>query len=137
MAHGPETTFIAGVHRHLPVGLYRMKNHNEYNGGIADCWYSGEKSDLWVEYKHIVVPKRPDTLIDLCAAKNPALSPLQQKWLRDRLAEGRSVRVIVGSPEGGVILSDLAWELPMPAKKFRELALTRKEIAEWIATYTC
>ena len=54
MSQGPENAFIASIHRHLPSPetLYRMKNHNEYNGGIADCWYSG-KRDLWIEYKFI------------------------------------------------------------------------------------
>ena len=39
----PENSFITGVHRY--VQSYYMKNHNEYNGGIADVWYSGEKRD--------------------------------------------------------------------------------------------
>ena len=57
MAAGPETRFIASVHRHLPVDLHHEKMHNAYRGGTADCWYSGQKDDLWVEYKFITVPK--------------------------------------------------------------------------------
>ena len=35
MSKGPENTFIGSVHKHLPAGLYHMKNHNAYVGGIA------------------------------------------------------------------------------------------------------
>lgn len=128
MSQGPENTFIGSVHKHLPAGIYRMKNHNQYNGGIADVWYSGVR-DLWVEYKFIVVPKRPDTVIDLITGKNPAISYLQQEWLRSRHEEGRSVGVIVGSKDGGVWFPGLAWDTTYPAKKFLSLLQTRKDLA--------
>mgnify|MGYP003609555235 CR=1 FL=1 len=64
MSRKPENTFIASVHKHLPVGLYSMKNHNQYNAGIADVWYSA-KRDWWIEYKFLVLPKRDTTVIDL------------------------------------------------------------------------
>lgn len=128
MSQGPENTFIGSVHKHLPAGIYRMKNHNQYNGGIADVWYSGVR-DLWVEYKFIVVPKRPDTVIDLITGKNPAISYLQQEWLRSRHEEGRSVGVIVGSKDGGVWFPGLTWDATYPAKKFLSLLQTRKDLA--------
>lgn len=128
MSKGPENTFIGSVHKHLPAGIYRMKNHNQYNGGIADVWYSGVR-DLWVEYKFIVVPKRPDTVIDLITGKNPAISYLQQEWLRSRHGEGRSVGVIVGSKDGGVWFPGLTWDATYPAKKFLSLLQTRKDLA--------
>lgn len=128
MAAKPETTFIAGVHKHLPPTLYRVKNNNEYTAGIADVWYSGVR-DLWVEYKFIVVPKRPDTVIDLITGKNPAISYLQQEWLRSRHGEGRSVGVIVGSKDGGVWFPGLTWDATYPAKKFLSLLQTRKDLA--------
>ena len=128
MSQGPENTFIGSVHKHLPAGIYRMKNHNQYNGGIADVWYSGVR-DLWVEYKFIVVPKRPDTVIDLTTGKNPAISYLQQEWLRSRHEEGRSVGVIVGSKDGGVWFPGLTWDATYPAKKFLSLLQTRKDLA--------
>lgn len=93
MAKQPEGTFIASVHKHLPEGLYRQKNHNPYNGGIADVWYSGER-DLWVEYKFLVLPKRDTTVIDLVGGKEPSISRLQQEWLHSRHCEGRNVGVI-------------------------------------------
>ena len=128
MSQGPENTFIGSVHKYLPAGIYRMKNHNQYNGGIADVWYSGVR-DLWVEYKFIVVPKRPDTVIDLITGKNPAISYLQQEWLRSRHEEGRSVGVIVGSKDGGVWFPGLTWDATYPAKKFLSLLQTRKDLA--------
>ena len=131
MAAKPESTFIASVHKHLPPTLYRVKNNNEYTAGIADVWYSGVH-DLWVEYKFIVVPKRPETRIDLLTGKNPAISYLQQEWLRSRHGEGRSVGVIVGSKDGGIWLPGVAWEQPFTAKDFLAHLRTRKDLADTI-----
>ena len=135
MPKGPENTFISSVHKHLPAKLYHMKNHNAYNGGIADVWYSGVR-DLWVEYKFIVVPKRPDTVIDLITGKNPAISYLQQEWLRSRYGEGRSVGVIVGSKDGGIWLPGLAWDQTYTAADFLKHLRSRKELAAAIVEET-
>lgn len=123
MSAKPESTFIRGVHRHLPKTLYRLKNNNTYVGGIADCWYSGTRADLWVEYKFL--PK---------IAKNnvAALSELQTQWLKSRHIEGRNVAVIVGSPQGGVILCNLEWEKPISSEKFHTELKSRSELATWI-----
>ena len=137
MSRGPETTFINAVHRHLREEVYRMKNHNAYTGGIADCWYSAKKSDLWVEYKYLEIPKRDDTIIDLMDIKKPyALSALQQQWLRDRYNEGRPVAVIVGSKNGGYILTNLNWEIQFSALHMKRELIDRKTIANWIANET-
>ena len=135
MARGPENTFIGSVHKHLPVQLYRMKNHNEYNSGIADCWYSG-KRDLWIEYKFIEVPKRDTTVIDLVGGKNPPLSALQQEWLKERHNEGRNVWVIVGCKEGGVLYRNLGWEPVADTGSFRGWIQSRKDLATEIANFT-
>lgn len=137
MAAKPETTFIQSIHRHLPPvsELYRMKNHNEFNAGIADCWYSGRVCDLWVEYKFLVLPKRETTVIDLCGGKNPALSHLQQDWLRCRHQEGRNVWVIAGCKEGGVVFVDMAWERPVTAAQFKASLLSRAEIASRLISF--
>ena len=129
---GPENTFRASVHKHLPVDLYRMKNHNQYNGGIADDWYSGTRADLWVEYKFIVVPKLDDTEIDICGGKKPDLSSLQQEWLRGRFREGRQVGVIIGCKEGGVWLPGVSWESSFSALVFRKKILNRAQLAQTI-----
>jgi hypothetical protein len=126
---GPENTFTASVHRHLPPDLYRMKTHNPYISGPADVWYSGSKRDLWVEYKFLAVPKRPTTVIDLTAGKDPALSVLQQDWLNERYAEGRNVWVIVGCKAGGVLLKDKDWMQPRTVANFQSALQTRAELA--------
>jgi len=134
----PENTFIAAVHKYLPPmrELYHMKNHNVYNGGIADCWYSGTKADLWIEYKFIVVPKRDGTLIDLVGGAKPALSALQQDWLSERHAEGRNVGVIVGSKAGGVWYPGITWEEPLTALQFRTRLQSRAELGNFIQKFT-
>lgn len=134
MSSKPENTFISSVHRHLPGGLYRMKNHNQYNGGIADVWYSGDKADLWVEYKFLVLPKRPTTVIDLISGDEPAISHLQQDWLRSRHAEGRNVGVIVGCKDGGVWFPGTSWDRTYTTEWFRERVISRNEIAGLIVS---
>ena len=125
---GPENTFISSVHKHLPPALYRMKNHNQYNGGIADVWYSG-KQDLWIEYKFISVAVRDTTVIDLVSGKNPEISYLQQEWLTQRHLEGRRVGVIVGCKTGGVWYPGLSWNQKSTAFKFRFSLHSRQGLA--------
>lgn len=119
----PESTFIGGVHKHLPRSLYRIKNNNLYNSGQPDCWYSGNKSDLWVEYKFVVVPKRGDTSVAL------TLSELQRHWLLARHSEGRNVGVIVGCKSGGVWLPGTTWDQVFSAAEFQLKIETRVTIA--------
>jgi hypothetical protein len=135
MASKPESTFTAGVHRFLPPAdeLHREKMHNPYRGGTADYWYSGRASDLWVEYKFIMVPSRDDTAISLCSGRNPTLSALQQDWLSRREAEGRRVWVIVGCKVGGVVMrSETEWRRAWRASEFRHAILNRADIAQEI-----
>lgn len=103
-----------------------MKNHNQYNSGIPDVWYSGRKADLWVEYKFIVLPKKNSTLII------PALSELQLNWLTERDTEGRHVGVIVGCKQGGVWFLPTEWSSPCSTGDFIQKILTRTEIADQI-----
>jgi hypothetical protein len=128
VARGPENTFIASVHRLLPETLYRMKNHNEYNGGIPDCWYSG-RYDLWVEYKFITIPKRDTTLVV------PELSTLQREWVTERYKEGRAVGVIVGCKEGGVYLTPHLLQ-GISTEEFRARLRTRRQLADLIVFFT-
>lgn len=131
MSRGPENTFIASVHKHLPAEVYRMKNNNQYNGGIADVWYSG-RLDLWVEYKFITLPARDGTVVDLISGKNPAISALQQNWLRARSAEGRAVGVIVGCKAGGVWLPGVSWDGIYTVAFYKANLQTRAELAQTI-----
>lgn len=132
MSRKAESQFIIGVHKHMPPcgrGMYRMKNNNEYTGGIADCWYSGDGADLWIEYKHIVVPKLAATMI------KPDCSPLQVEWLADRHSEGRNVHVIVGCADGGVVYHDRSWERAMSTQAFRQQLKSRKDLAAEILAF--
>lgn len=122
----PENTFIGSVHRHLPTDIYHMKNHNQYNGGIPDVWYSGPAGDLWIEYKFIVIPKRPETIIRI------ELSELQKNWLTSRHSEGRRVAVIVGAKEGGVWFDGVDWVHEYSAGDFRKRMNSRNDLAHRI-----
>lgn len=133
MASKPENTFRVSVHRHLPVELHHEKMNNPYSSGTADDWYSGNMSDLWLEYKFLPrVPQRG--IIWLCKpnVKKPELSVLQQKWLRGRYEEGRNIGVVVGCSTGGVIMRDLEWERPVDSSEFTTRIMTRGQIAQWI-----
>lgn len=145
MAAKPETTFYTSVHKHLPPlsQLHREKMANPYRGGTFDHWYDGER-DLWVEWKFILVPKRPTTLIDLVTPRGKKqeslLSGLQQEWGRARYDNGRDVWVIVGCAAGGVVFStpygDRGWESPLTTEAFTKRLVSRKQIAESITRHT-
>lgn len=94
-----EAGFIRKVHNKLPKRIYRAKFADRFTSGLPDCWYSGRKGDLWIEYKYH--PK---------ATYKPNLSKHQIHWLRGRHSEGRKVAVVVGSPSGVVIHQGTDWE---------------------------
>lgn len=124
----PETKFIGRVHAKLPNNIYHMKNSNPYTGGIPDVWYSGPRTDLWVEYKWL--PKKPVT-----AVVDPLnlLSALQAKWLNERANQGRNVAVIIGCPGGGVVLTDYEWKDELNAQEFNSLIESDADLAKWVA----
>ena len=124
MSQKPETKFINKVDRHIPE-VYAEKTNNPFRGGIADKWYSGDRGDLWVEYKYL--PRIPMTKRIL-----PDLSPRQQLWLAERHTEGRNVAVVVGCPQGGVIYRNLEWMSPLSAAEFRLRLQDCRDIALWI-----
>lgn len=132
MSSGPETRFIASVHRLLPTKLYHLKQHNAYVGGPADVWYSGNHTDAWIEYKYVETLPPIIDLMDL--KKGYCLSALQQEWLHDRSKEGRNVFVILGCREGGVIFVRRNWEQKHKRGDIR--VLTRPQTAEWISMLT-
>lgn len=110
------------------VTPYRAKMNNPYTAGIWDWWYSGARADLWVEWKHIAIPKRDNTLIV------PALSELQRHWGRGRHAEGRNLAVLVGCKQGGVVFRDLEWEVGITTEQFRARLLSRAQLGSWITS---
>ena len=107
MSSGPENRFIQSLHRLLPAQVYRMKNHNPYNSGIADCWYSGDAGDLWVEYKYeATLPKTRSVSADL--------AELQKDWLRKRYElQGPAGRIgEIAEPRLITLRRQLVAELP-------------------------
>lgn len=125
MAAKPETALIKRVHtKFKTVGVtpYYEKMHNAYRGGTWDVWYSGKKGDMWIEYKW-----SPKKLVDTVI---PPLTPLQQKWGRQRFTEGRDLRVIYGCPTGCLLYSNtMEWEEGIPCGYF----VTEQDAAQWIA----
>lgn len=61
---------------------------------------------------------------------------LQELWLNERYVEGRTVAVVVGCPDGGVILRDQEWMWEYTAQMFRDRLVPRKDIAQWIVQTT-
>jgi hypothetical protein len=131
VARKAETTFIASVHKRLAKEIHREKMNNPYRSGTADVWYSGYKSDLWIEYKFLpTLPKRINTEIVLDLTEN------QKLWLQNRHKEGRQVAVICGCRAGGVVFIDLDWEDPITVEAFLSRVVTRQELAQWICAQT-
>lgn len=113
--------------------MYALKLSLPYTAGVPDSWYSGRGGDLWVEYKYFDPDKLPKREIDLIGTKNPIITALQQKWLRDRYAEGRPVAVIVGVGRHGVVYPDLDWQEILPRPEFDARLWGKHQIAAWIA----
>lgn len=129
MAAKPETAFIGSVHKHLPGSIHKEKMNNPYRGGTADVWYSARNGlDLWVEYKFVKVLRKKGVIV-------PDLSDLQFLWLSNRRNDGRNVAVIVGHPDGGVILPPILWKPGMEADAFRAASMTRPELAETLMRF--
>jgi len=126
MASKPETRFYNSVHRYVPKQVYSMKNNNPFISGIADVWYSFDRT-LWVEYKYLdTMPVKRDTNIE------EAVSSLQADWLEGRHKQGRQVAVIVGCPKGGVIFPGLDWKCTLSADEFLSRVVSREAVAAWI-----
>jgi len=120
----PENRFIKSVHRYLQ-NTYTEKTNNPWRAGTAGVWYSGERGDLWIEYKFIEsIPRSAEIL--------PGLTPRQRRWLNNRFDEGRNVAVVLGMPTGGVIYRDEKWMCPLDHVTLSGLVVPRDEIARWI-----
>lgn len=120
----PENRFITAINGRIPDVVHREKMHNMYRGGTFDVWYSGSKADLWVEYKYRTTPKRGLVV--------PELSALQKDWGTKRHAEGRTVYVVVGCPEGAVVFEPHQWGEGVSVEEFRKALLTKSALAAWI-----
>lgn len=125
-----ESEYTRSVDRLLPASIYHLKLNLAYSAGVPDSWYSGSRSDLWVEWKYLsVIPAR----IDLCSGRKPMLSQLQQDWLISRYREARRIAVIVGTPDGGVIYPGDTWRYVLQRTEFVRRLLPKPKLAQWIA----
>lgn len=106
---------------------YAEKMNNPWRAGTADVWYSGDRGDLWVEYKFIErIPRSANIL--------PDVTPRQRRWLNNRFDDGRNVAVVLGTPTGGVIYRDKEWLRPLDHEALSALLVPKDEIARWIFT---
>lgn len=127
MAVKPETTFSNSVRKHIPRDVYHMKNNNSYLSGVPDLWFSGNSADLWVEVKYLPRVPRRDSVVP-----TELLSKLQAQWLERRHREGRQVAVIIGCPDGGVVLPGITWQDEISATSFVARIQSRPALAQWI-----
>jgi hypothetical protein len=129
MGMGPENRRIKAVHRFLPETVYHEKMHNPYRGGTPDVWYSGRKADLWIEWKwRAGLPKKGRVV--------PALSALQQKWLRDRFAQGRTVWTVMGTRSGNIrFVNPAEWEEGLTLEECRRRLMSNQLTADYIVLW--
>jgi hypothetical protein len=124
-----ESTYTRSVNKKLPSEIYAWKVSDAFTGGVPDCWYSsGEGRDMWIEWKYY--PKLPK-VINLVKNKTPKMSKLQQDWCNDRYDEGRDVAVMIGCPQGVVILQHKAWMHDV----LNPQIWTKQQAADWIADH--
>lgn len=119
MAKKPEAAYTDRVNKKLGRDVYTWSISDRFTSGIPDHWYSGAGADLWVEYKWEPKFRR---------AVTPNLSALQRRWLNKRHDQGRNCAVIVGSPAGGLILTNKAWNEPAAPTNL----LSVQGVASWI-----
>ncbi|WP_075881495.1 hypothetical protein [Vreelandella massiliensis] len=127
-----EHGFIRSVHRKLPAGIYRWKINDNFEGGVADAYYSGNKGDLWIEYKYLkALPKRGSTPI------RTTLSAQQQLWLADRYREGRRVALVIGSSTGCLVLTTPdEWNRDLTRDDFIRNAIEKTRLVSYIVETT-
>ena len=129
-----EHSFVKAVHRHLPKDLIRWKIRDTFTGGVPDAYYCGPSSSLFVEYKFIKLPKRPDTIVKL------NLSALQLEFLGKLNDFNQPVAVIAGFISKNNIFSlyldAKAWTTNWGQEYYMENAISTKETATKI-TKTC
>lgn len=124
-----ESEYIRTVHKLLPASVYHLKLNLPFTAGVPDCYYSGSRNDLWVEWKYLrTVPLE----VDLCSGKKPIMTRLQQDWLRERHREGRCVALIVGTKAGCVLYPGTTWQTVLPRRGFIQQIQSKQATADWI-----
>lgn len=127
MTKKAENTFRDSIHKHLDRHLiHQEKTNNPFRSGMFDDWYSASPNDLWIEYKFQAK----------LGSVKAELSPLQFHWGSERFSEGRNVAVIVGMPQGGIVLKYMEWQERIPVLEVEKRLLKRKQLAELITEFT-
>ena len=109
-----EAQYTAKLRTTLKPEVYALKLNLAFTAGVPDVWYSGTKRDLWSEHKRLV--NLPPVLK---LYEHKYLTKLQQKWLKDRQAEGRNTCVVVFTQDWGhVLFQGLSWDRPIPKREF-------------------
>jgi hypothetical protein len=122
-----EAGFWRSIERLLPGEIYCESMSNQFKGGTPDRYYENDQI-LWVEYKFFKTVPGEINLVG-----KTVLSPKQVNWLSRCHHNGHQVAVIVGMPDRkGVILKKMEWDMIYSKEEFIEMAITKKEIANWI-----
>lgn len=123
-----EHGFIKSVHRYLPPELFKWKIHDTFAGGVPDAFYAGPSGILFVEYKYVKqIPKRDSSVL------KTSLSVQQKLWLDRMISFNQHAVVIVGCEESAVVIEDGQWNTPLFKSEYKKRAVSRKEVADWIA----
>jgi hypothetical protein len=120
----PETNFHQSVNRALPNIIHIEKMMNPYRRGTPDFYYEGPNGHLWVEYKWLTKTHEKIYPRNL-------LSENQQIWLIRAHRNKVPTAVIIGCPDGAIMLRDKAWNVAELVPKWehkRELNAHLKEI---------
>jgi len=124
-----EHGFIKAVHRHLSPEVYRWKIHDTYTGGVPDAFYLGPAGSLWVEYKYVKLPKRPDTIVTF------GISKLQAIWLTRAQECGQLAAVIIGFDKQAQIVDNPEQFNTMTQRELQDGALSFQCVADWIENH--
>ena len=127
-----EHSYIKAIHNRLPSSVYKWKINDNFHGGVADAYYSGDGGDLWIEYKYISKPpKKPTTVIKTC------LTDQQLHWLKTRQSEGRNVALVIGmaAPFGykfkdNLVITD--FDQVITLETFSSSAIDKRGVASYI-----
>lgn len=109
----------------MRADTYAWKIMVQFHNSVPDCWYSGDKNDLWVEVKYIKKLPIRKQHIDLAKM----LSEGQKYWLQTQYDTGRNTAVILGSPAGGAMFFGSSWAELVDKDM---LTATPKELADTI-----
>lgn len=134
MATKPESQFRRSVNKYLASDTYHQGMGGTYTGGTPDDYYEGLRCAMWAEYKFL--PRVPKTFCLMNPKAKVKLTALQTGWLERALNNNVKVVVIVGCPDGGIILVKRGWEDTISHDEFFAAIKTRKELAQWITRET-